>query len=307
MNKTVIQYFLLFLSLSCKSQEQIGNENQILKHLEVLCTSTDYRNYQNIDALNTIAEYIHGELSNYCDTVYYHSFKVNGRTYKNVIGRIGNQNKNKLVIGAHYDVAGNQQGADDNASGVVGLLELARLLGKEKLSRPVEFVAFTLEEPPFFGTDNMGSYVYAKALHDKKEAIYGMLCLEMIGYFSEEQNSQTYPVKSMAKHYGTTGNFIAVVQKEGQEGFAASFADEMQKQELVKAVSIVAPKSVVGVDFSDHANFWTFGYNAVMVTNTAFYRNNNYHTKSDTIETLNIKKMSDVISQIYFSIKNICT
>lgn len=277
----------------------------IKKHLEVLTRSTEYRNHENIEALNAIAEYIHSEFEKYCDTVYYQSYTVKGREYKNVVGVLGSQFSKKLIIGAHYDVCGNQEGADDNASGVTGILELARLLKKDTLNFQIEFVAYTLEEPPYFGTKNMGSYVHAESVQKDKKNILGMICLEMIGYFSDKTGSQEYPVKEMKALYGTKGDFVAVVQKMPQDKFCKDFASAMEQQEHVKSISIVAPESVTGVDFSDHANYWKFNIPAIMITNTAFYRNKNYHTEGDILETLNLDKMSAVINEVRESIKAI--
>jgi len=263
------------------------------------------RNYQNIETLNFVAQYIFNEFSKTCDTVYFQTFIVDGKEYKNVIGTIGQKNKEKIVIGAHYDVAGEQEGADDNASGIVGLLELARLITKDTLCYKIEFVAYTLEEPPFFKTEKMGSFIHAKSLFDNGEKIKGMICLEMIGYFNNMRNSQNYPIKLLKLFYGKKGDYITVVRKFGGGKFAKQFKRIMKRICLIKTKSFKAPKSLPGVDFSDHLNYWKFGYSAVMITNTAFYRNNNYHTKADKIETLDLKKMSLVIDEIFLSLKKL--
>ena len=160
-----------------------ADTTRIKRDLTAITKTTQSRNYQNVETLNTVAEYIFLELQKVCDTVYYQSYAVQGVEYKNVIGSIGLSNDKRVIVGAHYDVAGNQEGADDNASGVVGLLELARLLSGETLTDRIDFVAFTLEEPPFFRTEQMGSYVHAKSIHERGAPVRGMICLEMIGYF----------------------------------------------------------------------------------------------------------------------------
>ena len=139
----------------------------------------------NPQTLDSVADFIFSEFSTNADTVYYQDFMVNSVRYRNVIAVFGKQNQNTLVVGAHYDVCGMQQGADDNASGIVGLLELSRLLKGRKFSRRIELVAYTLEEPPFFRTENMGSYIHARSLHKKNMDVEGMISLEMIGYFKE--------------------------------------------------------------------------------------------------------------------------
>ncbi|WP_244543132.1 M28 family peptidase [Cellulophaga fucicola] len=208
-------------------------------------------------------------------------------------------------MGAHYDVYGDQEGADDNASGVAGLLELARLLAKEKLDYRIDFVAYTLEEPPFFRTEKMGSYVHANYLKENSITVKGMICLEMIGYYKDEANTQTCPIKEMSAIYGNRANFITVVQNEKSGNFGSKIENLMKKQKLIPTVSFKGSSLVTGVDFSDHLNYWNLNYPAVMITNTSFYRNKNYHTNKDSLETLNINKMSAVIQQLYITIKEL--
>jgi len=211
-------------------------------------------------------------------------------------------NHKRIIIGAHYDVFGDSEGADDNASGVVGLLQLARLLSKEKLKYRIDFVAYTLEEPPFFRTTNMGSFIHSKYLYDNNINIEGMICLESIGYFNEKPNSQRYPIGEMSAIYGTKGHFITVVQNEKRGKFSSKIGNLMIKKNLIETKLFTGSSLLPGVDFSDHLNYWNFNFDAVMVTNTAFYRNKNYHTEKDVLKTLNIKKMNQVIKQIYKTI-----
>ncbi len=227
---------------------------------------------------------------------------MDGLEYKNVIGIKGVDKQEKIVIGAHYDVAGNQEGADDNASGVVGLLELSRLMAEEDLEYQIEFVAYTLEEPPYFGTDNMGSHVHAKSLHDRGADVKGMVCLEMIGYFNDNENSQDYPVGFLEFFYGNKGDYITVVQRFGNGRFGRQFNKGMKRQKRVKTKSFKGPTKLPGVGFSDHRNSWRYDYSAVMVTNTAFYRNKNYHQVTDRMETLDLKRMGLVIDQVFVTL-----
>ncbi|HEX9599905.1 MAG TPA: M28 family peptidase, partial [Mariniflexile sp.] len=213
--------------------------------------------------------------------------------------------KERVIIGAHYDVCGNQQGADDNASGVTGLLELARLLSKEKLNYRIDFVAYTLEEPPFFRTQQMGSYRHANYLQVNNISVKGMICLEMIGYYNDKKGSQNYPKQEMNLIYGDIADFIIVVQNEQSGEFGNQIGSLMKKQNFIKTNTFIGDNLAIGIDFSDHLNYWNFGYPAVMITNTAFYRNKNYHTKNDTIETLDLNKMSAVIEQLYLTIKHL--
>jgi len=235
---------------------------------------------------------------NYSAAVNYQNYEVNENEYKNVICSFGIENKKRIIIGAHYDVCGDQEGADDNASGVVGLLELARLLNGKELNYRIDLVAYSLEEPPFFKTESMGSFIHAKYLFDKKIDVYGMLSLEMIGYFTETENSQSYPLGLLSWFYGTTGNYIALIKKFGAGSFANKFSKAFVARDKLTSKVLTAPKFLEGIDFSDHLNYWHFGYSALMLTDTAFFRNTNYHKKSDTMETLNLEKMALVIDGV---------
>lgn len=306
--KIFLTILLVFnLLLACKTEQpaaNYSNRQQVKENLETITRGFGYRDYLNVAALNKVAAFIHSELSKYCDTVFYQEFKVNGTTYKNVIASQGTKNDSRIIIGAHYDVCGKQEGADDNASGIAGLLELARLLKSESLNYRIDFVAYTLEEPPFFGTKQMGSYVHAKSVFEEKQIIKGMICLEMIGYYSEAANSQRYPVKMLKPIYGDKGDYITIVEKFGSGRFCAKIEKLMKKHQQITTKTFKGPKKLQGIDFSDHRNYWAFGYDALMITNTAFYRNPNYHEISDKLETLDVEKMCRVIDGLYLSIKN---
>ena len=305
--KILILLFSFSIS-SCtaeKSNSHYSDTLRIENDLRVITKTEKPRNHRNIHTLNYVADYIFKEFSENCDTVYFQKYLVNGLEYKNVIGVIGSDKKEKVILGAHYDVAGNQEGADDNASGVVGLLELSRMISKENLDCQIEFVAYTLEEPPYFRTDNMGSYIHAKSLYDKNVEIKGMICLEMIGYFNDNKNSQDYPIGFLKLFYGKRGDYITVVQKFGNGKFGRQVKRKMKKQNLIETKSFKAPAHLPGIDFSDHLNYWRYNYSAVMITNTAFYRNKNYHEPTDKMETLDIKRMGLVIDEIFLTIKGL--
>ena len=228
--------------------------------------------------------------------------EARGKEFKNVICGFGPEEAPRIVVGAHYDVCGEQEGADDNASGVVGLLELARLLTGQELKVRVELVAYSLEEPPNFRSENMGSYIHAKSLYDEKVDVIGMVCLEMIGYFSDEKKSQNYPVGLMKLFYGGKGDFVLAAKKFGAGKFAKRFGRKFKCSDQVRTKKITAPKFIPGTDFSDHLNYWKFKFSALMITDTAFYRNDNYHEKTDTMETLDIKRMAKVIDGVFLAL-----
>ena len=282
------------------------NTARLYKDVETLTSIFPARNHDNIESLNQSADYIFTELEKAGCRMERQKYEVEGRTYQNIIGSIGPETGSRLIVGAHYDVCQDQPGADDNASAVAGLLEIARLVHELKpdLKQRIDFVAYTLEEPPYFGSKYMGSAVHAESLFENKVEVKGMICLEMIGYFSDEKDSQHYPMGFMKKWYPNTGNFIAVIGKWGQAEPVKAVKKLMRQAGNIDVYSINAPTMLQGIDFSDHRNYWNFGYDAVMICDTAFYRNRNYHKKSDTIETLDFEKMTEVVRGAYWAVVN---
>ncbi len=271
----------------------------IKTHMYRITKRDTFRHFANPKELDSVAAYLFGKLSAYADTVYYQPFQVNGTTYRNVIASFGTENKNRIIVGAHYDVCGNQEGADDNASGTVGLLELGRLFHGKKLKNRIDLVAFTLEEPPFFRTEDMGSAIHAKSVSKNKEQIIGMISLEMIAYFKDAKGSQDYPIQLLKWFYGGKGNYITLVRKSEAGKFVRRFIRQFKKTKQLTAKKFSAPKSLPGIDFSDHLNYWDVGIDALMITDTAFYRNKNYHNKTDTMETLDFGRMAKVIDATF--------
>lgn len=275
----------------------------IRNHLTYLTKADQFRNFRNVERLDSVAAYIYREFDQYADTTFYQEYEVNGSIYRNVVCSFGTEHESRTIVGAHYDVCGDQEGADDNATGVTGLLELARMFEGDTLDHRIDLVAYTLEEPPFFRTEQMGSYIHAKSLVDDSVSVLGMVCLEMIGYFDDDKGSQEYPVGGMKAVYGSKGDYIALVSQMGPGGFVKDFNKGFNKTRRIETKEIAAPKSMTGIDFSDHLNYWKFGFSALMITDTAFFRNKHYHEKSDTMEKLDLARMADVIDAIYLTLK----
>ena len=291
--------FSLFIFFNQAIAQLESDSNLIREHLRLITKRDNYRHFENPDELDSVAAYIFQDFSKYADTVYYQPFKINGITYRNVIASFGTDQKKRIIVGAHYDVCGNQEGADDNASGTVGLLELGRLLQHKKLENRIDLVAYTLEEPPFFRTDYMGSAVHAKSIEGIKDQILGMVSLEMIAYFKDTKKSQDYPIDFLRLIYGGKGNYITLVRKSEAGHFVKRFIKKFKAERKIKAKNFSAPKSLPGIDFSDHLNYWKIGIDALMITDTAFYRNKNYHKMTDTMETLDIGRMAKVIDATF--------
>lgn len=261
-------------------------------HLVALTSTPEPRNYLHEASLNQAADYISRELAAAGARPTQQAYNVQGRRYRNLIGSFGPEAGPRLIIGAHYDVCGEQPGADDNGTGVAALLELARLLGRQtNLAYRIDLVAYTLEEPPFFRTKSMGSYVHAKQLHDEKVDVKGMIALEMLGYFDDQKGSQDYPVSPLKFVYGSRGNYVTVAQKFGNGQFGRQFARSYKQQANLPVKRFKAPAWLPGIDFSDHLNYWQFGYSAVLLTDTAFYRNKHYHEPTDTLNRLDMRRL----------------
>jgi hypothetical protein len=260
------------------------------------------RNYLHPDVLDSVADYVKHQFALQHADVAEQPFEVEGRQYRNVIASFGPADAPRIIIGAHYDVAGKQEGADDNASGVAGILALGRLLKGKTLTHRIDLVAYSLEEPPFFGTEKMGSYIHAKSLKDQKAVVRGMISVEMIGYFSDSVGSQDYPIGLLSSVYGDKGDYITVVKKPSGGDFAKQFKEAYFNNNSLPAKAFAAPSFFGGIDLSDHRNYWQFGYSAVMLTNTAFYRNHQYHLIGDTVDRLDIRRMGLVVDGLYRAI-----
>ncbi len=198
-----------------------------------------------------------------------------------------------VVVGAHYDSMPGTPGADDNASGVAVMLELARLLADRPLDRTVRFVGFVNEEAPFFKDEGMGSLVYARAAAAAKTDIVAMLSLEMLGCYDDRPGSQAYPAP-LSLFYPDTGDFVAFVGDLGARGLVRQATRLFREHARFPSEALAGPARLPGVDFSDHWSFRQAGFPAIMVTDTAFYRNPRYHEPTDAADTLDYDRMARV-------------
>ena len=284
-----------------------ADASRLRSDVEALTGLPGFRCFERPDDLDRAATWVRSALEESGLPVEEQPFGVGGWTYKNSIARYGPEDAPLLIVGAHYDVCGEQPGADDNASAVAALLELARLLGRHhpEVNYRIELALWPLEEPPNFRTEDMGSAVHASSLARRKADVRGMICLEMLGYFSDEPGSQDYPAPGMGLLYPSRGNFISVVGNVSSWGFTRSVKARMAGATELPVTSINAPALVPGVDFSDHLNFWKHGWNAVMITDTAFFRNPNYHLVSDTPDTLDYERMAQVCTGVYAAVTSL--
>lgn len=283
------------------------NNDRLYTDVKELTSVNPPRNFTNLSSLNSTAEYIHGEFRKLNCRVEEQKYTADGNEYKNIIASFGPEDGERIIVGAHYDVYENYPGADDNASAVAGMLEVARLIDelKPELKHRIDFVAYTLEEPPYFRTKYMGSAVHAKSLADANVKVKLMINLESIGYYSDEEHSQKYPIFFLKWFYPDKANYIMITGNLGHGKTVSEMKKYMKESSDIDVYSINAPRFLPGIDFSDHLNYWNKGYEALMITDTAFYRNSNYHRASDTIETLNFDKMAEVVKGVYWTVVNL--
>jgi Zn-dependent M28 family amino/carboxypeptidase len=235
------------------------------------------------------------------------TYDYKGTPVANVIAEInpGKQPVQRYLVGAHYDSVAGTVGADDNASGVAVLLELATVLQENRtLLDPdlsIRLVAFALEEPPVFSTSYMGSKVHARTMKANHEQLTGMICLEMVGFTCHRKGCQSYPFPLQFMNYPQTGDFIGIVGNYRSRKFTASLMDAFLNNPALPAISLSVPFNgwlMPAIRLSDHAPFWDQGFNAVMITDTAFYRNPHYHRPSDTMDTLDIDFMAELVRSL---------
>ena len=249
------------------------------------------------EALQQTADYLAKSLAKLGYAVDTQTFNARGVHVHNLAGeRRGKTKPDEIVvIGAHYDSVRNCPAANDNGSGVAGVLEIARVFAKLEPDRTVRFVLFVNEEPPFFQTELMGSLQYAKRCKSRGENVVAMLSLETIGCFSDEPGSQSYPAAA-PPGLPNVGNYIALVSDVKSAPLLQEVDESFGRHSTFPKQAAAAPESVAGVGFSDQWSFWRQGYLAVMVTDTAPFRYPHYHTPQDTPDKMDFPRMAEVVA-----------
>ncbi|MBM4324055.1 MAG: M28 family peptidase [Deltaproteobacteria bacterium] len=281
-------------------QKEIVIEN-LHQHVGYLSVTIGERHLWKEGSLERTADYIESALISIGYPVQRQTYSCYGKNVSNLIVEKTGAEKEVVVIGAHYDTVPGTPGADDNGSAVAGLLELARLHRNIPSRKTLLFVAFTNEEPPCFGFSNMGSMVHAKALKEQGIPVEVMISLEMIGFFRSEW-IQHYPLPGMDLFYPKTADFIGVVGNFRSSKYVSFFKKGIRKYSAIDARSLTGPEFFGGISLSDNFSFWRHGYRAVMVTDTSFFRNPNYHQETDTIGTLDFEKMAEVVKGLHFTL-----
>ena len=268
------------------------------EHVRFLSAHGEWRSVHNAPGMARAADYIARAFSATGATVSEQPYKAGPVQTKNVIARFGLEARPRVVIGAHYDVYGDLPGADDNASGVAGLLELARMLDGLNLPTAVELIAYSSEEPPFFAGPEMGSAIHAGGLVSGKVAVKAMISLEMIGSFTDQPPHQGIVLGTI---YPRHGRFIALVGRWADRDLVGDAKRCFRGASPLQVVSYSGPTGV-GADLSDQRNYWAAGIPAFMVTDTAFMRNPNYHMETDTADTLDYQSMAHVVDGVFSTV-----
>lgn len=294
-------------SLPPLNAQQLVIRDHLATHIEELANKIGERNVENPKNLEAAANYIEILFKNLGYAVSDQSYEVyepKKVAVRNLIAEYPGTSRSDeiIVIGAHYDSVVGSPGADDNGSGVAAMLELARLLKSYTFKRTIRFVAFVNEEPPFFYTKHMGSLQYARLVKQKKENIIAMISLESLGYYSEQKHSQHYPFP-FGLLYPNTGDFIGFVGNLSSRDLVGKVVSLFRQHSQFPSEGAALPSWMRGVSWSDQWSFWKQGYQAIMVTGTAVFRNPNYHLGSDLPDTIDYARTARVVDGLQEVVK----
>jgi Peptidase family M28 len=275
--------------------EAVPMRKRLEAHVRTLAEIIGERHYQKLGSLEQAAHYIEGCLNQVGYEVrsqhYGPGAPMPFRNLEVELRGIGRPEE-IVILAAHYDTVKGSPGADDNATGIAALLELAHEFYGQRLSRTLRFVAFVNEEEPFAETERMGSRIYARAVSARGDRIVGMIALESIGYYRDEPGSQRYPVP-IRWFYPDTGTFLAFVGNFASRDLVRRTIASFRTHAQLPSEGIAIPEALVpDINRSDHASFWRYGYPAIMVTDTAPFRNPHYHSDEDLPETLDFERLS---------------
>lgn len=282
-------------SLPALSADEVELRDRLREHVWTLAGQIGERNLWRPEALAASADYIEKRFRESGYDVVSQDFVVAGITVRNLEAQLAGSGPTDeiILLGAHYDSVLGSPGADDNATGAAAVLELARLLAGQKLARSIRFVAFVNEEPPFFQTDDMGSRVYARRARKRGEKIVAMLSLESIGYYSDAKGSQGYPFLFRLL-YPSRGNFLGFVGNIPARKLVHQSLQSFRKHAAFPSEGVAAPGWIIGIGWSDHWSFWKEGYPAIMVTDTALFRYEHYHSMTDTPDKIDYARLARV-------------
>ncbi|OGU06651.1 MAG: aminopeptidase [Geobacteraceae bacterium GWC2_58_44] len=278
------------------SSEQSRLRDRLRQDVYLLGREIGERNTRHYRSLGLAAQHVSTRFLELGLPVREEPYRIEGKEMVNIEAELKGTTRAAeiVVIGAHYDSAPGSPGANDNASGVAAMLELARLFKDAEPTRTVRFIAFVNEEPPYFLTETMGSRVYARRARGRGDKIVAMLSLETIGYYSDRPKSQQYPAP-LNLFYPDSGNFIGFVGDLSSRDLVRRAIGTFRKTTRFPSEGVAAPGAIPGIGWSDHWSFWQAGYPAIMITDTALFRYPHYHAPSDTPEKLDYERMARVV------------
>ncbi|HWY21363.1 MAG TPA: M20/M25/M40 family metallo-hydrolase [Candidatus Acidoferrum sp.] len=274
-------------------------EGRLSTEVKYLSQTVGERNVWRAGSLQTIVNHLRSNLQQAGYSVTERSYRVEGQEISNLeVSITGSEGAGETVIlGAHYDTVAGTVGADDNATGVAALLELARQLRGSKPRKNIRFVVFVNEEPPFFQTSRMGSRVYARQLRRENVRVSAMISLEMLGFYSDVPGSQKYPAL-LGLFYPSRGDFVGFVGNSESRDLVRRSIGVFRESTSFPSEGIAAPAEWPGIGWSDQWSFWQEHYPAIMVTDTALFRYPYYHTPLDTANRLDFDRMSRVVEGV---------
>jgi len=278
------------------SAADIALRAELVADVQTLAGEIGERNMQRYPQLTAAADFIEASFSRAGLQPRRDTYELQGRACHNIETEIRGARPEIVVIGAHYDSVFGSPGANDNASGVAALLALARRFAGKPTGQTLRFVAFVNEEPFFFQTEQMGSFVYASRCKARGDQISGMISLETIGYFSDAPRSQIYPSPGLSLFYPTRGNFIGFVGNVGSRALLRRTISLFRQQAKLPSEGAALPSFIPGVAWSDQWSFWQHGYSAIMITDTALFRYPHYHSSTDTPDKLEYDRFALVVS-----------
>ena len=279
------------------SAAEIALRAELAADVQALAGDIGERNMRRYRQLNAAADFIEGAFSRAGLRPRRDTYELSGRACHNIEVEIPGARPQIVIIGAHYDSVFGSPGANDNGSGVAALLALARRFAGKPAGQTLRFVAFVNEEPPYFQTEQMGSFVYARGCKARGDQISAMLSLETIGYFSDAPHSQKYP-PGISAFYPGTGNFIGFVGNFPSRALVRRAVASFREQGKIPSEGGALPSFISGVGWSDQWSFWQCGYPAIMITDTAPFRYPHYHESTDTPDKLEYDRFALVVSAL---------
>lgn len=288
---------VFFISKNNALQPSVS-QNNLKQHVNQLSQIYAPRtvSYNN---LASTARYIHSRFTKFGQAQYQPYWTLNGQ-FNNVILQIGPDTDEIFVIGAHYDAEDSSLDTEGNASGIATLIELARHLAmnEDKLSIRVQLVAYPLSQSQSNRQFEMGSYNHADALRQSNKKVKMMISLDSVGRFNSEQGSQQHPFSFMKFFYPNKGDYISLMGRLQDYSAMRDVKNSFASASSLPLYSFNAPENFPKISSSDHHHYWKQGYPALLVTDTAEYRNVN-DASLEVAERLDYKKMALLVQGLY--------